>query len=53
MRTNFEKFTKRDSVVNEHGEQWQERRDRMKKRPSNSAVTHRNGSGTNDDGTYL
>ncbi len=32
MRTNFEKFTKRDSVVNEHGEQWQERRDRMKKR---------------------
>ncbi|GAB7411929.1 hypothetical protein OUHCRE4_49090 [Enterobacter hormaechei subsp. steigerwaltii] len=32
MRTNFEKFTKRDSVVNEHGEQWQERRDHMKKR---------------------
>lgn len=32
MRTNFEKFTKRDSVVNEQGEQWQERRDRIKKR---------------------
>ena len=32
MRTNFEKFTKRSSVFNEHGEQWQERRDRMKKR---------------------
>ena len=32
MRTTFEKFTKRDSVVNAHGEQWLERRDRMKKR---------------------
>ncbi len=40
MRTNFEKFTKRDSVVNEHGEAWQERRNRMKKRHK----TQRGGS---------
>lgn len=32
MRTNFEPITKRNSVINEHGAEWQERKVRMKKR---------------------
>lgn len=32
MRTNFEPTTKRNNVINEHGAEWQERKDRMKKR---------------------
>lgn len=32
MRTNFEPTTKRNNVINEQGSEWQERKDRMKKR---------------------
>lgn len=31
-RTNFEAITKRNNVVNERSAEWQERKDRMKKR---------------------
>ena len=31
-RINFEAITKRNNVVNEQGAEWQERKDRMKKR---------------------
>lgn len=31
-RTNFEAIAKRTNIINEHGAEWQERKDRMKKR---------------------